>query len=319
MSVLILGSVNTDLVIRSPRLPRPGETVLGGEFYQAAGGKGANQVVAAARALGKPGRVAFIGAIGSDDYGRESRRGLMAEGIDCSQLKEVPSAASGIALILVDEHGENLISVASGANAHLLPSDVDALPASLFQHSKVFLACLESPLGTVERGLVRAKEHGLFTILNPAPVEDAIAVLKLLPLADLLIPNEHELATLAGLPVSDSASAAAAAAILNSHGARRIVVTLGSVGALLVDEIRVAHKIPPFPVTPVDATAAGDCFCGALAAALSSDSTLVAAARFASAAAALSVTRRGAQPSLPRREEIEWLLTRTSGQAISGE
>src|SRR6478672_2191544 len=120
MSVLILGSVNTDLVIRSPRLPRPGETVLGGEFYQAAGGKGANQAVAAARACGKQGGVAFIGAIGSDAFGAESRRGLLAEGIDCGQLKEVPSAPSGIALILVDEQGENLISVASGANVHLL-------------------------------------------------------------------------------------------------------------------------------------------------------------------------------------------------------
>src|SRR6185503_11871535 len=175
MSVLILGSVNTDLVIRSPRLPRPGETVLGGEFYQTAGGKGANQAVAAARALGQQGRVVFVGAVGRDELGKESRRGLLAEGIDCSHLKEVPSAASGIALILVDEHGENLISVASGANAHLLPSDVDALPASLFQQSKVFLAFLESPLATVERRLTAAKEKGLFTLLNPAPVEDEVA------------------------------------------------------------------------------------------------------------------------------------------------
>lgn len=311
MSVLILGSVNTDLVIRSPRLPRAGETVLGGEFYQAAGGKGANQVVAAARALGQQGRVAFVGAVGNDEFGKESRRGLLAEGIDCSQLKEVPSAASGIALILVDEHGENLISVASGANAHLLPSDVDVLPASLFQQSKVFLACLESPLPTVERGLTRAKEHGLFTVLNPAPVEDEVAVRKLLRLADLLIPNEHELAALAEMPVESAKTAAAAVKQLRSQTRLprlQFIVTLGSAGGLVVDDSGSFHHIPPFPVTAIDTTAAGDCFCGALAAALAEGQPFLTAARFASAAAALSVTRRGAQPSLPRRQEIEMLL-----------
>src|SRR2546423_492170 len=138
MSVLILGSVNTDLVIRSSRLPRPGETVLGGEFYQAAGGKGANQAVAAARAVGSQGRVAFVGAVGSDEFGKASRLALLAEGIDCSQLKEVPSATSGIALILVDDQGENLIGVASGANACLSSADIDVLPETLFQQSSVF-------------------------------------------------------------------------------------------------------------------------------------------------------------------------------------
>lgn len=311
MSVLILGSVNTDLVIRSSRLPRPGETVLGGEFYQAAGGKGANQAAAAARALGNQGLVAFVGAVGSDEFGKASRRGLLAEGIDCTYLKETLSAASGIALILVDEHGENLISVASGANAHLLPSDVDALPASLFQHSKIFLACLESPLPTVERGLMRAKEHGLFTLLNPAPVENGVAVRKLLPLADVLIPNEHELAALAEMPVDSPETAAAAVKKLQSQmqlPRLQFIVTLGSAGALVADESGSFHHIAPFPVTAIDTTAAGDCFCGALAVALAEGQPLLTAARFASAAAALSVTRRGAQPSLPRREEIETLL-----------
>jgi ribokinase len=312
MSVLILGSVNTDLVIRSARLPRPGETVLGGEFYQSAGGKGANQAVAAARALGNQGLVAFVGAVGSDEFGKASRRGLLAEGIDCTYLKETLSAASGIALILVDEHGENLISVASGANAHLLPSDVDALPASLCQQSKVFLACLESPLPTVERGLTRAKEQGLFTVLNPAPVENIFATRELLPLADLLIPNEHELASLAEMPVDSAETAAAAVKQLRSQmklPRLQFIVTLGSAGGLVVDASSAVHPVPSFPVTPVDTTAAGDCFCGALAAALAEGQSLLSAARFASAAAALSVTRRGAQPSLPRRKEIETLLT----------
>ncbi len=314
MSVLILGSVNTDLVIRSPRLPRPGETVLGGEYYQAAGGKGANQAVAAVRALGQQGQVAFIGAVGSDEFGKESHRGLLAEGIDCSQLKEVPSVASGIALILVDEHGENLISVASGANAHLLPSDVDALPASLFQHSKIFLACLESPLATVKRGLMRAKEYGLFTLLNPAPVENVSEIRELLPLADLLIPNERELAALAEMPVASAETAAAAVKKLRSQmqvPRLHFIVTLGSAGGLVVDDSGSFHHIPPFPVTAIDTTAAGDCFCGALAAAHAEGQPLLTATRFASAAAALSVTRRGAQPSLPRKEEIEAMLQQT--------
>ncbi|MCE9526136.1 MAG: ribokinase [Planctomycetales bacterium] len=308
MSVLILGSVNTDLVIRSPRLPRPGETVLGGEFYQAAGGKGANQAVAAARAAGEHGKVTFIGALGEDDYGRESRRGLLAEGIDCSCLKEIATVPSGIALILVDEQGENLISVASGANAHLLPGDVDAASASLFLQCKVFLACLELPLPTVERGLARAKELGLLTILNPAPVQDAAEVTKLLPLVDVLTPNELELTALAGISVETPDSAAAAARIVQSQGAKNILVTLGAAGSVLIDESGMTHHIPPFPVTPIDTTAAGDCFSGSLAVALADGQPLVSAVRFASAAAAISVTRRGAQPSLPRQEEIETLL-----------
>lgn len=314
MSVLILGSVNTDLVIRSPRLPRAGETVLGGEFYQATGGKGANQAVAAARAFGNQGRVAFVGAIGNDEFGRESRRGLLAEGIDCSQLKEVPTAASGIALILVDEHGENLISVASGANARLLPGDVDTLPASLFQQCKVFLACLELPLPTVKRGLARAKEYGLFTLLNPAPVENVSATRELLPFADLLIPNEHELAALAEMPVDSAETAAAAVKKMRSQlqlPRLQFIITLGSAGAVVADDAGSFHQIPPFPVIAIDTTAAGDCFCGALAAALAEGQPLLTAARFASAAAALSVTRRGAQPSLPRREEIDALLKRS--------
>lgn len=308
MSVLILGSINTDLVIRSPRLPRPGETVLGGEFYQAAGGKGANQAVAAARAAAGQGRVTFFGAVGGDEFGKESRRALLAEGIDCSHLKEVASVPSGIAIILVNEHGENLISVASGANAHLLPGDIDALPGSPFQQAKVFLVCLELPLPTVKRGLARAKEHGLFTLLNPAPVEDAAAIKGLLPLVDLLTPNELELAALAGMPVDSVESAAVAARIVQSQGARQVLVTLGVAGAVLADETGEAHHIPAFQVTPIDTTAAGDCFSGSLAAALAESQPLLAAARFASAAAAISVTRRGAQPSLPRREEIDSFL-----------
>ncbi len=309
MTVLILGSINTDLVIRSRRLPRPGETVLGGEFYQSAGGKGANQAVAAARAMVARGSIRFIGAIGGDEFGKESRRGLLAERIDCTYLKEIASVASGIALIMVDEQGENLISVASGANASLSPIDIDALPASLFQACKVFLACLELPLPTVVLGLARAKELGLITILNPAPVQNAAAVKKLLPFVDLLTPNELELAALAGMPVDSLETAAVAARVVQSQGPKHVIVTLGASGSVTVDESGTACHIPAFPVTPIDTTAAGDCFSGSLAVALAEGHPLLTAARFASAAAALSVTRRGAQPSLPQREEIEMLLS----------
>ena len=311
MSVLVLGSINTDLVIRGPRLPRPGETVLCGEFYQAAGGKGANQAVAAARALNDERKVLFIAAVGDDAFGPDSLRALADDCIDCSHIKIVPGCPSGIALILVDERGENLISVASGANARLMPGDIDAVPDAVFRGCKVFLACLESPLPAVEHGLKRAKKLGLLTILNPAPVADAAAVLKLLPLIDVLTPNEHELADLAGMPVASYESAVAAARQLQSVGARQIILTLGGLGAAAVDERGTACHIAPVPVAAVDATAAGDCFCGALAVALTEGKSLFIAARFATAAAAISVTRRGAQPSLPRREEIDELLRKS--------
>lgn len=305
MSLLVLGSINRDLVVRSPRLPRPGETVLGGEFYQASGGKGANQAVAAARAAATKEEVAFLGAVGDDDLGQELRLALQAEGIDCTHLKLAVHVASGVALILVDDRGENLISVASGANSCLLPVDIHELQEATFRKRRVLLASLESPLTTVQRGLSRAKELGLTTILNPAPVPDAQAIKELLPLVDLLTPNEHELAALVGMSVDTLPAVADAAKLIQALGARQVVVTLGSQGALVLDEEGGSHHIPAMLVAAIDTTAAGDCFSGTLAIALAEGQPLLQAARFATAAAALSVTRRGAQPSLPRREEIE--------------
>lgn len=308
MSLLVLGSINRDLVIRGPRLPRPGETVLGGEFYQASGGKGANQAVAAARAAANQTSVAFVGAVGNDVFGEELRSALLHEGIDVAPLKVVAGAASGVALILVDDVGENLISVASGANALLLPADIDALSGDDFRRCRVLLASLEVPAATVHRGLSRARELGLTTILNPAPVQDPAVVESLLPLVDLLTPNEHELAALAGTTADSLAAVAAAAREVQELGAREIIVTLGGQGALVVSGAGEAQHVPAFPVTAIDTTAAGDCFSGTLALALAEGLPLLEAARFAAAAAALSVTRRGAQPSLPRREEIESFL-----------
>jgi len=321
VTTLILGSVNVDLVIRGPRLPAPGETVLGGEFLQAAGGKGANQAVAAARAA--TGRVGFIGGVGDDPFGRQSRAGFESEQLELSGLSTFPNSSTGIALILVDGEGQNLISVASGANARLTPDHVDAVPAELFDQAKVFLTSLEIPLPTVRRGLERARERGMITILNPAPADRGILEGNLLSLVDLLTPNETELLQLTGEDNSgvdpgngDPSRWRTAALELKKRGCRTVIATLGAAGCLAVGDLEFRQPAPQ--VTAVDATAAGDAFNGSLAVALAEGQPLSSAVRFATATAALSVTRAGAQPSLPRRSEIEELLSKWTAQAIEG-
>ncbi len=313
MSVFVLGSINTDLVIRGPRLPQPGETILGGEFYQAAGGKGANQAVAAARSIrpDEP-KVVFLAAVGDDDFGRQGLTNLAQEHLDRSQIKIVPGCASGIAVILVDAKGENCISVASGANLHLRPEDVAAVPEELFRRCKVFLASLESSLETVHYGLKRAKELGLTTILNPAPVGDVERIKAMLPLVDLLTPNEHELLALIGTNTEPSASVALAGRELQKQGCRSVIVTLGSQGIMLIAEDSSIHSLPASSgLTVRDTTGAGDAFCGSLAVALAEGKSLLDASRFAIIAAGISVTRDGAQPSLPRRAEIDALAAQS--------
>ena len=299
--IIVLGSINTDFVIRGPKLPTPGATVLGGQFYQAHGGKGANQAVAAARLARDP--VVFIAAIGDDTLGHQTLSQFARENLDCRFVKTVAGQSSGVALILVDYQGENLISVASGANAHLMPEDVDAVPEEVFRFAKVFLTCLESPLETVARGLARAKAAGLTTILNPAPANPAVCRGEILRNVDVITPNEGEAAALTGLGADDHTGAAAAARRLQEMGCRSCVLTLGARGCLVVEEE--ATWVKGLRVEAVDATAAGDAFNGALAVRLAEGSSLVDAARWANRAAAISVTRPGAQPSLPRREEVE--------------
>ncbi|MBX7167108.1 MAG: ribokinase [Pirellulales bacterium] len=302
--VMVVGSVNTDLVIRGRRLPRPGETILGGSFYQAAGGKGANQAVGAARAAVQP--VTFLAAVGDDDFGSTALAGFRRENLDTAAIRVVAGAATGVALILVDEHGQNMISVASGANLALAPADVDALPATSFDACRVLLASLEVPLETVAAAIRRGRTAGLMVVVNPAPAALPIAEPELLHAIDVLTPNCGEAAALAGLPVpegDDLAVARAAAERLHRRGARQVVVTLGRLGVLVYDGQ--ALHLPAPEVRAIDATAAGDAFNGALAVALSEGAELVAAARWACRAAAISVTRAGAQPSLPTRIEIE--------------
>ena len=304
-SILVLGSANIDLVVRVKTLPQPGETVLGGTFLQASGGKGANQAVAAARAGGQ---VRFVAAVGNDDYGKQAITGYLQEGIDCSAVGTIEETATGIATIMVDDRGQNIIAVASGANARLTPEHVNALPDAVLQSTDILLASLEVPLETVAQGLTRARRCGVWTILNPAPALAAAGDANILALVDVLTPNEGEAAQLVGLEslaANDRTrmqQAEAAAQELRRRGTRIVIVTLAELGCLVVaDEVT---PIKATNVTPVDATAAGDAFNGALAVALAEGLPIVEAARWANCAAGLAVTKPGAQPSLPIRSEI---------------
>jgi ribokinase len=303
--VIVLGSINIDLVTHVPSLPAPGVTMIGRQFFQAHGGKGANQAIAAARAGFSP--VVLIAAVGDDENGRAAMANLSHERLLLDHVQRIEGCPSGVAVILVDDGGENCIAITPGANDRLLPQDVDGVPDEIFSAGSVFLASLEVPLATVRRGLERAKDRGLTTILNPAPVRFREPVLKLLDLVDVLTPNEHEAAQLLHRPFRGLQQILAAAEELRAFGCQNVVITLGSAGAVAAT----ASSTTPhssFNVETVDTTAAGDAFSGALATALVEHQSLAEAIRFASAAGALSVTRRGAQSSLPVRPAIEKLL-----------
>jgi ribokinase len=299
--IVVVGSSNTDMIVKAARIPRPGETVLGGAFYMAAGGKGANQAVAAARAGG---RVTFVARVGDDDFGRRALAGFRSEGIDTAPIKALRQISSGVALIVVDGRGENSIAVASGANARLSPKD--ALSAIRASHAgDILLLQLEIPLATVREAARVGHERGLRVILNPAPacgLNDA-----LLANVDILTPNETEAELLTGYKIRDEQDMAKAAGKLHAKGISSVHITLGARGAFLSDG-KTGRIIPGFKVKAIDSTAAGDVFNGALAVALTESRPLDAAARFANAAAALSVTRLGAQPSAPMRKEIDRFL-----------
>lgn len=296
--ILVVGSSNTDMVVKSAHLPLPGETVLGGQFFSFAGGKGANQAVAAAK-LG--GEVIFLAKVGNDALGKSAVEGFKKEGIDVSHIITDPESHSGVALIMVEDSGENCISVASGANGKFTKSDIiDA--SELIEKADFVLVQLEIPLEAVTALVDIAFSIGVPVILNPAPAQ---------PLSDELIsklfiitPNETEAELLTGVKVTDEASAANAAKILIRKGAKLVIITLGAKGAFLLsgqEEI----LIPSFAVNAVDTTAAGDTFNGALTVALAEGMKINDAIRFANQAAAISVTRMGAQSSQPYRSEIK--------------
>jgi ribokinase len=299
--IVVAGSSNTDMILQMDHIPRPGETILGGQFSMAAGGKGANQAVAAARAGGQ---VTFLARVGADMFGRQAVEGFRRDGIDVRYVLEDDQAPSGVALIFVAANGENSIGVASGANLCLSPADVQQA-ASAIQDASALVMQLETPLETVRAAAQIAAAKRVPVILNPAPaqpLDDA-----LLALVTVLTPNESEAELLTGVPVADVAAAARAAEVLRSRGVAQVIITLGARGAW-VASTAFQGLVPAFPVQPVDTTAAGDVFNGALAVAMSEQRPLEQAVRFACAAAALSVQKLGAQPSAPPRAEIEQLL-----------
>jgi len=296
-AVVVVGSSNTDMILRVSRVPRPGETLLGGEFSTAAGGKGANQAVAAARAGG---RVTFVARVGRDSLGEEALAGFEREGIVVSHVVRDPSSPSGVALIFVGSDGENSIGVAGGANQRLSPADVAGARRAI-EGARVLLVQLETPLRTVEAAAGLASRAGVPVILNPAPAQALPG--SLLRRVSVLTPNETEASLLTGIRVKDAPSAARAARALRARGVGTVIVTLGAKGALVAGA-EGERWIRGFKVKAVDTTAAGDVFSGALAVRLAEGRPLAEAVRFAHAAAAVSVTRAGAQPSIPSRREI---------------
>ena len=296
--IVVVGSSNTDMIIKVPRIPKPGETIIAGTFSMAAGGKGANQAVAAARAGGE---VAFVARVGDDMFGKQAIDGFRKDNIDVHNVIHDSEAPSGVALIFVDKGGENSIAVASGANANLSPSDIQAV-RDVIASANILLMQLETPIETVELASAVAVENRVKVILNPAPARKLGD--DLLKRVSILTPNESEAELLTGISVTDVDSAKKAARILLDKGTETVIITLGRNGALLATP-EYSERISGFKVKAVDATAAGDVFNGALTVALAENRSPKDALVFANAAAALSVTKLGAQPSAPYRKEIE--------------
>ncbi len=295
--ITVVGSSNTDMVIKADHLPEPGETILGGSFFMNPGGKGANQAVAAARLGGK---VSFICKTGDDIFGRQSLQQFKEEGIDTSFIITDSLHPSGVALITVDKQAENCIVVASGANAALGPSDLMQARELILQ-SSIILMQLEIPLDTVSHTAAMAYEKNIPVVLNPAPA--CFLPDELLRHVSILTPNKTEAGMLSGINIHDIDSAKKAAQKIKERGVKTVIITLGSKGVLVFDENLFTH-IPVSPVIAVDTTAAGDTFNGALVVALSEGKDILEATVFASKAAAISVTRIGAQASIPYKHEV---------------
>ena len=298
--IVVVGSSNTDMILKVDRIPKPGETILGGEFITAAGGKGANQAVAAARAGGD---VTLVARVGRDMFGEQAVAGFVAAGINADYV-QYDESPSGVALIFVAKDGENSIGVGGGANGKLTPTDV-AQAAGAFAVADVVVLQLETPLETVQAAAELANNSGAAVVLNPAPAQPLPD--ELLQQVSILTPNETETELLTGIKVNDDASCARAAEILLDKGVKTAIITLGSRGAFVASRT-MQQSVSGFKVQPIDTTAAGDTFNGALAVAIAEGLPIIEAIRFANAAAAISVTRMGAQPSAPSRAEIDELL-----------
>ncbi|WP_018614954.1 ribokinase [Segetibacter koreensis] len=297
-SIVVVGSSNTDMVVQADHLPAPGETILGGTFFMTQGGKGANQSVAAARLNGQ---VAFIAKVGADVFGQQSVQLYKEEGIDTTYISVDANQPSGVALINVDDNGENCIAVAAGANAALHADDVRKAQ-TICEQASIILIQLEIPVETVNFVANLAEANNIKLVLNPAPAR-ALSD-DLLRKVSIITPNEKEAEMLTGIKISGIDSAKQAAQSLAAKGIETVIITMGSEGALLYEN-DLFEVVPSTKVKAVDTTAAGDVFNGALAVAISEGKNMKQAVQFANAAAAISVTRLGAQASAPKRQEVE--------------
>lgn len=299
--IVVVGSSNTDMIIQMDHIPRPGETVIGGAFSTAAGGKGANQAVGAARAGGD---VTLVARVGKDMFGDQAIEGFVKDNIHVDHVLRDPDRPSGVALIFVDSKGENSIAVASGANGKLSPADVHAA-SNAISAADVVVMQLETPLETIGEAAAIANNAGVKVILDPAPAQPLDD--EILSRVSILTPNESEVELLTGIAIESDADAGNAADVLSRKGIATVLITLGARGVFVRGE-GLNELVPGFEVEAVDTTAAGDLFNGALAVGLAEGKSLKEAVLFANAAGALSVTRLGAQPSAPTRTEIENFL-----------
>lgn len=303
--LVVLGSVNADHVLSVPRFPKPGETLTGSEYHIAYGGKGANQAVAAGRAGAD---IAFIACIGDDDIGARMKTQFAEDGIDTQAVMPVEGSPTGVAMILVSADGENSIAISAGANAELTPDRLQP-HESLIADADVLLMQLESPIPTVIAAAQTARQSGTRVILNPAPAQ--VLPAELLQLVDVITPNETEAEMLTGISVQTEADAQRAADKLHTYGIGTVLITLGAKGVWLSEQGQ-GELLPGFRVQAVDTTAAGDTFNGAWVTAELDGLPTRQAIRFAHAAAAISVTRAGAQPSIPWKAEVDAFLAARS-------
>jgi ribokinase len=304
VKICVVGSINYDLVVKGARIPRPGETLIGNKFITAPGGKGANQAVAAAR-LG--GEVSMVGRVGVDAFGNELRANLKANHVNTENVWQTPGVATGVALIMVDESGQNSILVAPGSNMTLTKADIRQAEQAITS-ADILLLQLEVPMEVVVEAARVGHQHGVKVVLNPAPA-------RLLPeelpqWVDIIIPNEYEAQVLTNHPGSSSESGQLDDLLLGL-GVKQVIITLGSQGARIISREKKVLKAP-FQINAVDTTAAGDAFVGGFSVALAEGADIEDAVVWGNAAGALAATRMGAQPSLPTRDEVDYLIKNNS-------